>query len=334
VRSGWRVALRAQPWVWLGLWLMYFALDQGRNEAGLEPIVFLHYGARSLVWAVVGMAVSTPLLLILRRGRLALASLGVPVASWAWLAVFVGLDGLLGMEDGFMPLWEWPLDQALSEYADFLLSMLVWLAAMLAIATRERARQAEVDLAELRWRAQRAQVQALQQQLSPHFLFNTLNGAISLVAEDPDHAQELLTELSSLLRDTLDLDVGSPHPLADELALVRRYLQIEQVRFEDRLHVELAIDPGAESHLVPPLSIQGLVGNAIKHGDQLELKVHAKAQDGGLRVEVANHGTLTPGAGRGIAMLREQLAWLPGSEFSLTEDGGWVRAVLLVRETS
>ncbi|RYF37389.1 MAG: sensor histidine kinase, partial [Comamonadaceae bacterium] len=97
------------------------------------------------------------------------------------------------------------------------------------------------------------------------FLFNTLNSAIALVREDPARAEIILEDLSDLFRHAL-VDQGDAVTLAEEVLLARRYLDIEQVRFGDRLRVEWALDPRAGSARVPPLMLQPLVENAVKHG--------------------------------------------------------------------
>ncbi|WP_298923718.1 sensor histidine kinase [uncultured Ramlibacter sp.] len=110
-----------------------------------------------------------------------------------------------------------------------------------------------------------ARLSELQARIRPHFLFNTLNSAIALVREDPARAEAILEDLSDLFRHAL-IDQGDAVTLAEEIALARRYLDIEQVRFGERLQVEWALDPLAGSARVPPLMLQPLVENAVKHG--------------------------------------------------------------------
>ncbi len=110
-----------------------------------------------------------------------------------------------------------------------------------------------------------ARLAELQARIRPHFLFNTLNSAIALVRDDPARAETLLEDLSDLFRNAL-VDQGESVTLAEEVALARRYLGIEQVRFGERLRVEWALDPHAGNAKVPPLVLQPLVENAVKHG--------------------------------------------------------------------
>lgn len=113
--------------------------------------------------------------------------------------------------------------------------------------------------------ATKAQLIALQAHIRPHFLFNTLNSAISLVREQPGQAERLLEDLSDLFRATLQ-DPRSTITLREEIELAQRYLDIEQVRFGARLRVEWLLDPKTLDVRLPPLLLQPLVENAVKHG--------------------------------------------------------------------
>lgn len=113
--------------------------------------------------------------------------------------------------------------------------------------------------------ATKAQLTALQAHIRPHFLFNALNSAIALVRENPAKAERLLEDLSDLFRATLQ-DPRSTIALHEEIELAQRYLDIEQIRFGDRLQVEWDLDPAALNVGLPPLLLQPLVENAVKHG--------------------------------------------------------------------
>jgi two-component system sensor histidine kinase AlgZ len=110
-----------------------------------------------------------------------------------------------------------------------------------------------------------ARLAELQSRIRPHFLFNTLNSAIALVRQEPAKAEAMLEDLSELFRQAL-ADPGEAVTLADEIALAERYLAIEQVRFGDRLRIRWDIDPAANGARLPPLLLQPLVENAVKHG--------------------------------------------------------------------
>ena len=145
-----------------------------------------------------------------------------------------------------------------------------------------------------------ARLSELQARIRPHFLFNTLNSAIALVREDPARAEALLEDLSDLFRHALR-DPGQAVTLAEEVALARRYLDIEQVRFGERLTVEWALDPSAGNARLPALLLQPLVENAIKHGVEpsasgAQVKVSTQRRSGTVVVKVTN--TVPAGQGR------------------------------------
>jgi two-component system sensor histidine kinase AlgZ len=145
-----------------------------------------------------------------------------------------------------------------------------------------------------------ARLSELQARIQPHFLFNTLNSAIALVREDPARAEAILEDLSDLFRHALT-EQGESVTLAEEVALARRYLAIEEVRFGERLRVEWAIDPAAGGAKVPPLFLQPLVENAVKHGVEpsasgAEVKVSTQLRGGSVVIKVTN--TVPAGQGR------------------------------------
>jgi two-component system sensor histidine kinase AlgZ len=145
-----------------------------------------------------------------------------------------------------------------------------------------------------------ARLAELQARIRPHFLFNTLNSAIALVRQDPAKAETLLEDLSDLFRHAL-VDQAESVTLSEEVALARRYLGIEQVRFGERLRVEWAIDPHAGDAKVPPLLLQPLVENAVKHGVEpsrngAQVKISTQRRGGVVVIKVTN--TVPAGQGR------------------------------------
>jgi len=118
----------------------------------------------------------------------------------------------------------------------------------------------------LRTLAQEAELQVLRTQVSPHFLFNCLNSVSALITLDPVAARDMTLELAAFFRSTLKLSAEKYIPLQQEIALCRHFLAIEQRRFGDRLHYRLESDEQAERCLVPPMCLQPLLENALKHG--------------------------------------------------------------------
>jgi two-component system, LytTR family, sensor histidine kinase AlgZ len=145
-----------------------------------------------------------------------------------------------------------------------------------------------------------ARLSELQARIRPHFLFNTLNSAIALVRDDPARAETLLEDLSDLFRHAL-VDPGESVTVAEEVELARRYLDIEQVRFGERLRVEWALDPAAGKAKVPPLLLQPLVENAVKHGVEpsaagAQVKISTQRRSSTVVIKVTN--TVPAGQGQ------------------------------------
>ena len=130
----------------------------------------------------------------------------------------------------------------------------------------EASREAERRAAEARTLAREAELQALRIQLNPHFLFNSLHSIAALATVDGPRARDMCIRLGGFLRSSLGLGARESIPLGEELALAGAYLEVEQVRFGNRLTVKLDIDPACESCLAPALLLQPLVENAVKHG--------------------------------------------------------------------
>jgi len=191
-----------------------------------------------------------------------------------------------------------------------------------ALAYHDEARQAEVATARLESGLAEARLEALRAQLEPHFLFNTLN-AISTLALKRDHDGVIRTvgRLGELLRATLDTRRAHEIPLAEELALLDPYLDIQKTRFGERVEVALDVAPGTEDALVPTLLLQPLVENAMQHGVERvpgrgRVEIVARRADGMLVLEVSDSGPGFPEAparaGIGLANTERRLREIHG----------------------
>ncbi len=176
-----------------------------------------------------------------------------------------------------------------------------------------------------------ARLAELQSRIRPHFLFNTLNSAIALVRAEPAKAEALLEDLSDLFRHAL-IDHGESVTLADEITLAERYLAIEQVRFGDRLQLEWVLDPSANLARLPPLLLQPLVENAVRHGvepSDTGARVRISTQRRGSNVVIKVTNTVPSGQGEeghGVALdnVRDRLRLLhdvQGQFRSVLKDG-------------
>ena len=192
----------------------------------------------------------------------------------------------------------------------------------LALRTKER------DEADARRIAAEAQLASLESRVQPHFLFNTLNSIAALIPTDPAGAEKMTGQLASLLRSSLDSAAESLVPLEQELKVVRDYLDIENVRFGDRLKYRFEIDPRLTGCLVPKLSLQTLVENSVKYAvatrrEGGSIVVSATPAAGGVRLEVSDDGPGFDGdnespAGHGLALLRDRLQMTLGDRGRLS----------------
>ena len=228
-------------------------------------------------------------------------------------------------------------------FLDFLYYLFVfglWLSLYLtAHFVRER-RRAEIDALQLAAALSESRLHALQAQINPHFLFNSLNSLRALIDDSPERARDAVTRLASVLRYSLSVDNRRTVPLKMELDAASDYLELERIRFEDRLSVQKNIDPKALTCAIPPMLVQTLFENAIKHGvskneGSSTLSIDISAEPERVRIVVQNQGDLHNGNSDstcvGLRNARERLHRLFGQDATLDvlqEHPGWVKAVL------
>jgi len=197
-----------------------------------------------------------------------------------------------------------------------------------------RLQERELHASELESKLVRAQLSALKMQLQPHFLFNTLNAIMVLVRQQRGRqAEEMLARLSDLLRCVLEDVDAQQIPLRKELEYLRLYLSIEQVRFQDRLGIEISADDSALDAAVPHMALQPIVENAVRHGIGKvaaagTIRITASHTDQTLVIRVADDGPglgssdLAGGNGIGLANTRSRLHQLYGDAASLKVENG------------
>jgi two-component system sensor histidine kinase AlgZ len=193
-------------------------------------------------------------------------------------------------------------------------------ATTLALRTKER------DEADARRIAAEAQLASIESRVQPHFLFNTLNSIAALVHDDPAGAERMTGQLASLLRSALDSTATPLVRLDEELRVVRAYLDIERVRFGDRLRYDVHLEDGTASAIVPRMALQTLVENSVKYAvsprrEGGSICVTATAVDSRVRVTVEDDGPGFNAAqrpeGHGLALLDARLAMLFGDRASM-----------------
>jgi two-component sensor histidine kinase len=247
----------------------------------------------------------------------AVAALQVVVAQFVVEGPFA-----IAPQADFAKVVRWNLYSSLPTY--FLI-----LAVVLSIDSTRRAAALESSLAA-------ARLEALKSQLDPHFLFNTLNSISALMYRDAAGADRMMSRLSELLRATIREGGSQEVPLREEIDNVRRYLEIESIRFEDRLRVAIRAEAETLDALVPAFALQPLVENAIRHGiAPLEaggtVELEAKREQGMLAIRIADDGAGRAGEaireGIGLRNTRARLAQLYGDRARLDRaaapDGGF-----------
>jgi two-component system, LytTR family, sensor kinase len=214
-----------------------------------------------------------------------------------------------------------------------------------AVDYHRESQERELTAAQLQTQLAEAQLEALQRQLHPHFLFNTLNTISALMHRDVHAADEMLVQLSDLLRLTLERVGTQQVPLKDEVDFLRKYLEIEQTRFGDRLQVNIDVDPEVLDAPVPNLILQPLVENALRHGigprvGGGRIDVDARPVEGSLMLTVHDDGVgLSPDrlnafhSGVGLSNTRSRLENLYGErhrfEFQTPPSGGLVVTIVI-----
>ena len=215
----------------------------------------------------------------------------------------------------------------ISSIFDFSLSYYFGLALLLAARTYAELEHEKLRTAQLQSDWMKARLQALRMRLNPHFLFNTLNSAVAVVRTQPHTAERMLIGLSELLRSVLRDGEPEQIPLRHEAEFVRKYLEIQRLRFPDRLTYDIEIPPETEGALVPALLLQPLAENAVIHGvsDEREaVRVRLRAHRDGERLVLEVENTSAPhrgpappgrkGSGIGLGTTRERLRAMFGTQ--------------------
>ncbi|MCH5598117.1 sensor histidine kinase [Niabella ginsengisoli] len=182
------------------------------------------------------------------------------------------------------------------------------------------AQKEQIDTLKLKSHIKELELKTIKTHINPHFIFNALNGIRAMVDENPQRARTAITELSNILRSSINIDKSETVPLTDELNIIKDYLALEQMRFEDRLVIEYEIDEKTTGQPVPPMMLQMLVENAIKHGISEEVnggvvKLISEMDDHILVLTVENTGKLKEqqqGGGFGIKSILERLKLMYG----------------------
>lgn len=203
----------------------------------------------------------------------------------------------------------------------------VWISLYLSVSTRRRAREMEVHNLRLENSLKEAQLTSLTNQLNPHFLFNSLNNIRFVIHESAERADHTITALSEILRYSLESSRRDKVPLDEEMAMVDRYLEVMALQLEDRLQFDGSVPEALNNCLLPPMSLQLLVENAVKHGienrrEAGRLSLQARESGDDIIITLSNPQCRSPVAaarntGTGLDNLRRRLDLLYGSRAGL-----------------
>lgn len=294
----------------------------------------------SVIWGIVGVdPIESALGKMIGIGGDAILAILITLVLWRVQAWSLGSKALLacllslaaapasGMLDwGIHIFFVWPKPvpfnpQYFAQVVVFTTSELFgWSCLYLALQYNSQVRESERRLAAVREEALSAQMRALQYQVNPHFLFNTLNSVAGLMEEGAtEPARDMVLKLAHFLRQTLALDPMTDMQLDEEIALQLDYLDIEKARFSDRMGVRLEIDPSVQAAKVPGLILQPLVENAVKHGvartpgPTMVIIGACRGSDGSLRLWVENSvppgdAVQPDGMGIGLSNVTSRLA--------------------------
>jgi hypothetical protein len=347
---------RFHQWIWIAsIWLGFGLVDAMQTVFVMRGEGMHHAWVRLFWTCVVGWvpwALATPLVLWLGRRfppvklrpvgtwvvhLAACAGVGLIFAAWmAWMDFAFNPYARHSWTGTFTGLW-------MDKFLNGILSFLVLYAAIVAVSyvldSRERLAQQQTETARLNEMLSKAQLDALRRQIEPHFLFNTLNAVAGLVREGRnDAAVGMIAGLSDFLRRVLQGSTEQQVPLGEEMAFAQKYLDIQKVRFAERLQLSVDVPRELYPAQVPSLILQPMVENAVKHGIAKRaqggaIRIAASQCDGVLTLSVCNDGPSLPvgwemaRSGIGMSNVRTRLQSLYGDAFELSmrnQDAGGV----------
>lgn len=314
---------------WIGTAVLFFTLQ-------------LSYGAKYenarqysgwLLYIIGGIALTHAFRALLKRLQWTtlppLRLIGIGLAGALACGLLLGVVVMTGIAFAMRQPAQWSI--GIGAFINSLFVIVGWICLYFGTGLYRAAQQSRLEALSTR-------LQALESQVNPHFLFNSLNSVRALIIEDPKRATEMVTQLADLLRYALRSDRQTTVTLDEELAIVENYLAIERTRFDDRLRVSIQVDDAARQTRIPPMLLQTLVENAIKHGiarltEGGAVTIVAQANGNGVTIDIRNPGAWSPPASPGVGLrnARERLRLLYGDRAKLQvgeESPGAIRAHL------
>lgn len=258
--------------------------------------------------------------------RLVLASLLLGIVAFVMLG---------GMHDVWLtrmpPLLNASASELFARVLNWTVLLFLWSLCYMAYAYFVRHRREEIRNLRLETANRENQLNNLRAQMNPHFMFNALNGIRALIDEDPEQAKRAITQLSAILRNAMSTVKRKVVPLGEEIDIVKAYLALEAMRYEERLRTQFDVDPALEREPVPPMVLQTLVENAVRHGIAKlpgggDVLIRVRRDAGDMVLSVHNSGHYAPGTGNerparqgiGLRNTRKRLEMLYGGPGGLT----------------
>ncbi|NQX97660.1 MAG: histidine kinase [Flavobacteriales bacterium] len=237
--------------------------------------------------------------------------------------------------------YEFNLTEAFPSIISWTLLYLIW--SLLYFLFHFVTNYKQEEIKNLKWQAAKNEIELnkLKSQLNPHFIFNSMNSIRALINEEPALAKEAITQLSNVLRNSLLMGRKKLISLGDEMRLVNDYLGLEKTRFEERLNIVKNISKDSEMFLIPPLMLQTLVENGIKHGTSKlpeggTIEINAFLEKGNLKIMIYNSGVYDKEkeseTGFGLVNTIQRLRLIYGDKavFEITNDNNRVKTTLLI----
>lgn len=317
-------------WGLFALINLFFALLHNNFQLGIDPKVM----QRILFFMEVGIIFTHFMREIIHRAAVLMKELRQQIFTFVLLTIafsffitcivspFEQLFQLRTHEDGTPVSY---VSIFITNLISFIPLLLIWNAVYFMYHFIIKTRKHEMDTIKLEALVRQLELNTIKAHINPHFIFNSLNGIRALIDENPERARKAITELSNILRSSLSAEKAETVSLKEELKIVRDYLALESMRFEDRLKVEFEVNERTLNNPVPPMMLQTLVENAIKHGISKQtkggiIKIVSDINQNGHELLVQNTGHLNGyakhGGGFGISSTKDRLNLLYGERAS------------------
>lgn len=319
--------------MYVGMFYVWNSLN-GRQQTGIELLLLME--------VITGMAASHLLRYIILKKGLLNTDIGDLLPRLALYASLVAIFATLlemALHDllltGFKPLSSEPFLTHVNRTINWGLLLIIWAISYLAYCYFIQNRREEIRSLRMETANRENQLNTLRAQMNPHFMFNALNGIRALIDEDPDQAKRAITQLSAILRNAMSTVKRRTVPLGEEIDIVKAYLALEAMRYEERLNTRISVEPSLERSPVPPMLLQTLVENAVRHGiahlpQGGVLEIDAAHSLNGMVITVRNSGSFKPGRGKGSGIglrntrRRLELIYGPQAHLDIREQDGMV----------